>query len=241
MEELLGRTVNAGDLVYASPLYGKFELEQTNYGIVVSSNQCYFKKGVKKVNKCYLIVNPCEEELEIMEFLKQAYSQYLLEQQHKIELQKKRTKELRAIKLSRYLPGDCFIVDSGYYSSYILYLGLIKCETDYTEYTHDYNTQGKWMHGYMSLNLKAIEKLEQKKDSGINIELIKELFSDYGISTQKTLSKRFTEVYKHYDICDECYIESILCVKYKSSFYTKEKEFLFDFKINLTKGDFFDA
>lgn len=239
MQELLGRNINAGDLVYASPLYGKFELEQINYGLVVSSNQCYFKNGVKKVNKCYLIANPCEQELQIMDFLKQQYSQYLLEQQQKIELQKKRTKELRACKLDRYLPGDCF-KDSEYYM--IIYLGLVKCETNFTSYNYGYNTDGKWLHGYMTLGIDELDKLQQNSSIIIDIETIKKLFSKYSITTQKTLSKRFTEVYKHYDICDECYKESILCTKYKPVYNTRpgQKEYLFDFKVNLKKGDFFN-
>lgn len=241
MIELFGREINIGDFVYATPSYGKFELEQVWYGLIISSSECYFKTGVRKVTKCYLIANPCEEELQIMQFLKQQYSQYLLQQQQKIESQKKRAKELRASKLDRYLPGDCFMVDSGYYSSYILYLGLIQCETDSTEYAYNYNTKGKWLHGYISLSLKDIEKLEQNKN-GINIEVIKDFLSSHGISTQKTLSKRFTEVYKHYDICDECYNDTILCTKYKPVYNARleQKENLFDFKVNLKKGDFFN-
>lgn len=242
MIELLGREITIGDFVYAAPTYGKFELEQIWYGLVISSNECYFKKGVKKVHKCYLIANPCEEELAIMEILKQQYSQYLLQQQQKIELQKKRTKELRASKLDRYLPGDCFLIDSGYYSSYILYIGLMKCETDNIEsdYASTYSTNGKWLHGYISLSLKDIEKLEQNKDIGINIEVIKKFISVNGFSTQKTLSKRFTEVYKHYNICDECYQNDILCTKYRTHYQSKQKEDLFDFKVFMKKGDFFD-
>lgn len=237
MHELLGRNVKVGDFVLASPERGSFDLELKFYGIVISSRECFFQQGVRKVVRCYLITNLCEEEIQIKNELNRLYQERLYNSQLKKEAQKAREKELRGLRLRRYLPGDIFQYQGSNYNIGLMYIGLVNVKflssnDPYYVKHFPYDTQDKYKHCYISLLDKKFKYLQNVNE--LNKESLQEILVDSELDLLKSLSMKFTEVYHHVELLKDCYTEPILVWK-SQSVYKESDKHKYDFEVLLKK------